>query len=66
MGQQTGTAPGRSHREGTSLLELASIFPEQSVARRWFEAMVWPHGRECPRCGSDDTYEGTHRSMPYR
>ena len=23
-------------------------------------------GRECPRCGSDDTYEGTHRSMPYR
>lgn len=63
---QTGSAPGRSHREGISLLELASIFPDESAAREWFEAMVWPHGRECPHCGSGDTYEGTHRSMPYR
>lgn len=66
MGQQTGTAPDLSPREGISLLELAKIFPDESVARRWFEAMAWPHGRECPHCGSDDTYEGTHRSMPYR
>ena len=34
MGQQTGTAPGRSYREGISLLELAGILPDESVARR--------------------------------
>ena len=65
MGQK-GKAPGRSHREGISLLELAERFPDEDSARQWFEAMVWPHGRECPHCGSDDTYESTHRSMPYR
>ena len=60
------SAPGRSHRQGISLLELANIFPDEDAAREWFEAVVWPDGRECPHCGSDETYEGTHRTMQYR
>ena len=39
---------------------------EASFSREWFESVVWPHGRRCPHCGSDDTYEGTHRTMRYR
>ena len=63
MGQNT---PGRSHRLGISLLELAEIFPDEDAARVWFESVVWADGRRCPHCGSDDTYEGTHRTMRYR
>ena len=59
-------APGHSHRQGISLLELSNIFPNEEATRTWFETIVWPHGRQCPHCGSDDTYESTHRTMRYR
>ena len=59
-------APGRSHRKGVSVIELAEQFPDEDSAREWFEAVVWPIGRICPRCGGTDTYEGTHKTMPYR
>ena len=35
--------------------------------RKWFENAIWTDGeRYCPRCGCDDTYEATHKTMPYR
>ena len=60
-------APGKAHREGISLLELAEKFPDEQAARTWFEAQAWPDGeRCCTRCGSLDTIVAKHRSMPYR
>ena len=66
MSAKTAIAPGKSHREGISLIQLARLFPDEEAARNWFESIIWPDGRDCPHCGSDDTYEGTHRTMPYR
>ena len=60
-------APGMAHREGISLLGLAQMFPDEATARRWFEGQTWPDGdRCCVRCGSTNTAEVNHRSMPYR
>ena len=64
MGQK---APGKAHRVGISLLELAEMFPDEPSARRWFEGIVWADGkRPCPRCESENTYECSHNKSPYR
>ena len=60
-------APGKSHREGISLLQLIRQFPNEDSAREWFENLLWPDGhRHCPKCGSDNTHECSHAKMPYR
>ena len=59
-------APGKSHREGISFIELADMFPDEASATAWFEALVWPNGRHCPRCGSVETTEAAATSgLPY-
>ena len=60
-------APGKSHREGISLMQLAEMFPDEESATKWFEALVWPNGeRSCPRCGSLETREAAKSSgLPY-
>ena len=58
-------APGKSDREGISLMALADMFPTEESAREWFESRVWPNGRHCPRCGSTETSEASHAKMPY-
>ncbi len=64
MAQKT---PGRSDREGITLLQLAEMFPTEDAAREWFEARIWPEGRHCPHCGSTRTHEGDGgNGMPYR
>ena len=60
-----GTAPGRYSRVGISVIELSQMFPDEAAATRWFELIVWPDdNRCCLRCGSDDTYEVAHKTMP--
>ena len=60
-------APGKAHREGITLIELARMFPDEEAAREWFENLVWPDGtRHCPECGSINTHECSHAKMPYR
>ena len=60
-------APGKAHREGITLLQLADIFPDEQTARDWFEGILWPAGiRKCPRCDSTNTHECSHVKMPYR
>ena len=60
-------APGMAHREGISILALSQMFPDEAKARSWFEGQTWPDGdRCCVRCGSTNTAEVNHRSMPYR
>ena len=64
----TQKAPGRSDREGISLIELFDMFPDEGSAVSWFETIRWPTGEKwCPRCGSDETATvPSAKPMPYR
>ena len=58
--------PGKSHRQGISLLDLAEMFPNEEAATTWFEAQVWGGERCCPKCGSATTSEVPNaKPMPY-
>ena len=59
-------APGKSDREGLTMVQLCDMFPDEKSARQWFESRVWPAGRYCPACGSTRTHEAGHNHMPYR
>ena len=62
----TGKAPGKSHREGISLMELTEMFPDEAAAIKWFEEIRWPHGRHCGHCGATDTRAVPKaKPMPY-
>ncbi|MYJ11907.1 MAG: IS1595 family transposase [Gemmatimonadetes bacterium] len=58
-------APGKSYREGITLMELADMFPDEESALKWFEERFWPNGRVCGHCGGTNTIEATHGQMPY-
>ena len=60
----THKSPGKSDREGITMMQLCDMFPTEEIAREWFEARVWPDGRHCPRCGSTSTSEASHAKMP--
>ena len=42
-------APGKSDREGITLVQLCDMFPTEESAREWFESRIWADGRYCPR-----------------
>ena len=46
------SGPGRSYREGISLIELTRLFPNEKAAEKWFVKNRWPDGVYCPECGS--------------
>ena len=59
-------APGKSHREGLTLVALFDMFPDEAAAVRFFEANVWPNGRCCGHCGATNTREVPNaKPMPY-
>ena len=61
------TAPGKSDREGISLVKLMRMFPNDDAARRWFEKQIWPHGPHCPKCGSFNVQSNIkHKTMTHR
>ena len=62
----THKAPGKSAREGITLVQLCDMFPDENSSREWFESRVWPDGRYCPKCGSIRTHDAGHNDMPYR
>ncbi len=58
--------PGKAYREGISIMELADIFPDEATATAWFESVIWPEGRHCPKCGSTETIMASATSgLPY-
>ena len=58
--------PGKTHREGISLLELTNMFPDEAAAAKWFEKKIWPNGRYCPRCGNTETRKSSKAAgLPY-
>ncbi|MYI67891.1 MAG: IS1595 family transposase [Boseongicola sp. SB0673_bin_14] len=65
--QKMPSGPGRSYRNGITLIELMDMFPDEESAERWFESVVWPEVRHCPECKSDNTYTCSGKAkMPYR
>ena len=61
------SGPGRSHRRGLTLLELAAMFPDDATAEAWFIATIWPTGPICPECGSTNVAARPSRKpQPYR
>ena len=60
-------APGKSHRKGMTLLEVADMFSDDAAAEKWIEAQRWADGPFCPHCGSVNVQAGIkHRSMTHR
>ena len=60
-------SPGKSYREGISLMEIFRKFPDDATAEAWFVARRWPGGICCPHCGSMNVQTGAkHKTMPYR
>lgn len=60
-------APGKHYRKGVTLTELIRLFPDNEKAEAWFIQQRWPHGVECPKCGSDNVQERPARKpQPYR
>lgn len=57
--------PGKTHREGLSVMELMDMFPDEAAARKWFEESLWGDQRVCGKCGSTRTREASHAKMPY-
>jgi transposase-like protein len=60
-------APGRSDREGLTVIQLFQMFPDEATSRKWFEDLRWPEGkRHCPHCGSLKTsVVKDEKPMPY-
>ena len=61
------TGPGKSFREGLTLIEIFRMFPNDDAAAEWFAEARWPDGAWCPHCGSTNVQSGAkHASQPYR
>ena len=65
------SAPGKSHREGISLIELFQRFPNDEAAEHWFEIARWGESGKpdhCPMCGATDKLKiiATRRPLPFR
>lgn len=59
-------APGKHYREGITLIQMMAMFPNEEAATKWFEGIMWPHGRCCGKCGSENTKEVPNaKPMPY-
>ena len=60
-------APGKSHRKGLTLLDIADMFRDEESAVEWIAKLRWPDGPYCPSCGSVDVQEASkHKTMTHR
>ena len=61
------TGPGKSYREGLSLIEAFQKFPDDSAAEAWLAEARWDDEPACPHCGDTNVQSGAkHPTMPYR
>ena len=60
-------APGKAHRQGLSLLQIAEKFKDNESAIAWIESIRWPDGPFCPDCGSFNVQSDIkHKTMTHR
>ena len=58
--------PGKAHRRGVTLVQLARMLPDDAAAAEWFEGIFWGGERCCPKCGSVKTKATrSGKPMPY-
>ena len=50
----TKNGPGKSYRNGISLVDVVKRFDTEEKAEEWFIAQRWPDGIRCPFCTSDN------------
>lgn len=61
------TGPGKSYREGLSLIEVMRMFPDDDTAEAWIADCRWDGEPTCPHCGNTNVQVGAkHPSQPYR
>ncbi len=56
-----GKAPGRHWRDGLTLREFFTLFPDDETAEDWFILHRWGSAVTCPKCGGEDCYEKANR-----
>ena len=60
-------APGKAHRKGLTLLQVADMFRNETDAEKWIAVRRWPNGPHCPDCGSFHVQSGIkHKTMTHR
>jgi len=60
-------APGKAHRKGLTLFEIAAMFKDEAKAKQWIEERRWPNGPHCPLCGSFNVQSNIkHKTMTHR
>ena len=60
-------APGKHHRKGTTLLDVAKMFGDEEKSRAWVAEQRWPDGPYCPHCGSVNVQSNIkHKTMTHR
>ena len=63
----TKKAPGKAHRKGLTLLDVADMFRSEDAARAWIEEQRWPDGPYCPTCGTFNVQcDIKHKTMTHR
>ena len=59
-------APGKSYRDGLTIIQVMEMFPTEEAATKWFESVLWNGERCCGKCGSLKTREVPNaKPMPY-
>ena len=53
METTTKSGPGKSFRQGLTLMGVAELFSDREQAEAWFVAKRWPNGIKCVDCGAD-------------
>ena len=62
----TQKAPGKSEREGITLMQAFDMFPDDATAEAWFVKLRWPDGIRCPYCAGERIGSPSkHPTMPY-
>ena len=60
-------APGKAHRKGLTLFQVAEMFHDESEAQAWLAELRWPDGPFCPECGSFHVQSDIqHATMTHR
>ena len=63
----TQRAPGKSYRQGITLVEAVARFDTETKAEAWFVAQRWPGGVTCPFCASANVATvASRKPQPYR
>lgn len=66
MSRPPGSRPhAHAQVQEVSLVELFEMF-RADTTRESFESIIWPTVRGCGHCGSANTIESQHQTMPYR